>query len=52
MGSAIKGHQMPEAKRQIFLRVFSKLKQQVLWKWESETMNGEELPKNVNLSKW
>lgn len=41
---------MPEEKRQMFLNVFAKLKQQVLWKWESESMPG--LPKNVKLSKW
>ncbi|CAL8089908.1 unnamed protein product [Orchesella dallaii] len=50
MGSAIKGDMMPEAKRKMILSVFSKLKQQVLWKWESETM--PDLPKNVKLSKW
>lgn len=50
MGSAIRGHTMPEEKRMMFLNVFSKLKQQVLWKWETETMPG--LPKNVKLSKW
>ncbi|CAL8089902.1 unnamed protein product [Orchesella dallaii] len=50
MGSAIKGSQMPEAKRKLFLNVFSKVKQQVLWKWETETM--PDLPKNVKLSKW
>lgn len=50
MGSAIPGSKMPEAKRKLFLNVFSKLKQQVLWKWESETM--PDLPKNVKLSKW
>ena len=34
----------------MFLEVFSKLKQKVLWKWETEKMDG--LPKNVMLSKW
>lgn len=50
MGSAIKGEMMSEQKRKIFVNVFSKLKQRVLWKWESETM--PDLPKNVKLSKW
>lgn len=50
MGSAIKGSQMPEEKRKMFLKVFSQLKQQVLWKWETESM--ADLPKNVKLSKW
>jgi glucuronosyltransferase len=50
LGSIIKAEQMPEPKRQMFINVFSKLKQQVIWKWESETM--PDLPKNVKLSKW
>jgi len=41
---------MPEQKRQIFLNVFSKLKQRVIWKFESETI--PDLPPNVMLSKW
>jgi glucuronosyltransferase len=50
MGSALKGSQMPEKYRKMFLNVFSKLKQRVLWKWETDTMEG--LPANVKLSKW
>ncbi|CAL8084392.1 unnamed protein product [Orchesella dallaii] len=50
MGSAIRGDMMPDSKRKMILDVFSKLKQQVLWKWESETM--PDLPKNVKLAKW
>lgn len=50
MGSAIQASTMPEDKRKMFINVFSKLKQQVLWKWETETM--PDLPKNVKLSKW
>jgi UDP:flavonoid glycosyltransferase YjiC (YdhE family) len=50
LGSAIKGSEMPEKNRQLFLRVFSKLKQKVFWKWETETMEG--LPPNVKLGKW
>jgi glucuronosyltransferase len=42
---------MSEDKREAFLSVFSKLKQKILWKWETtETMEG--LPDNVKLSKW
>jgi len=41
---------MPEETRQVFLKVFSRLKQRVLWKWESE-MN-DTIPENVKLSKW
>jgi len=50
MGSAIRGDMMPDSKRKMILDVFSKLKQQVLWKWESETM--PDVPKNVKLVKW
>lgn len=41
---------MPEEKRKLFLNVFSQLKQQVIWKWETETMPN--LPANVKLTKW
>lgn len=50
MGSALKAHTMPEEYRKVFLQTFAKLKQRVLWKWETETM--DDLPKNVKLSKW
>jgi hypothetical protein len=50
MGSALKGSMMPDKQRKIFLGAFGKLKQKVLWKWETETM--EDLPPNVKLSKW
>ena len=33
-----------------FLGAFSKLKQHVLWKWESDTLPGQ--PSNVKLGKW
>ena len=41
---------MPESKRKLLLNVFKKLKQKVIWKWETEKMEG--LPSNVKLSKW
>ena len=41
---------MPESKRNAFLGAFSKLKQRVLWKWESDTLPGQ--PSNVKLGKW
>ena len=50
MGSFLQGSTMPEKYRQIFIRTFAKLKQRVLWKWETETM--ADLPPNVKLSKW
>jgi glucuronosyltransferase len=50
LGSIVKAHEMPDRIRQMFLNVFSKLKQRVIWKWETGTMEG--LPKNVKLGKW
>ena len=41
---------MSEEKRQLLLGVFRKLKQRVLWKWETEEMPDK--PDNVMLSKW
>ncbi len=41
---------LPEDKRQILIKVFSRLKQRVLWKWETEHMEGK--PDNVMLKKW
>jgi hypothetical protein len=41
---------MPEEYRKAFVNVFSRLKVRVLWKWETETMEG--LPPNVKLMKW
>jgi len=50
LGSIVQAKTMPPAYRQIFVNVFAKLKQRVIWKWEEETMEG--LPPNVKLSKW
>ena len=50
LGSAMQGSNMPEEFRKIFINVFKRLQQRVLWKWETETM--KDLPKNVKLSKW
>jgi hypothetical protein len=41
---------MPESLRNAFLKAFSNLKQQVLWKWETDTLPGQ--TKNVKLGKW
>jgi UDP:flavonoid glycosyltransferase YjiC (YdhE family) len=50
MGSNLQSSSMPESKRDAFLGAFSKLKQHVLWKWESDTLPGQ--PNNVKLGKW
>ncbi|XP_029726645.1 UDP-glycosyltransferase UGT5-like [Aedes albopictus] len=50
MGSNIKSIHFPEEKRNAFLRVFSKLKQRVLWKFEDETMPNQ--PPNLMIKAW
>lgn len=50
MGSTLKGNTFPKEKRDAFLKNFKQLPQNVIWKWESETMEGK--PDNVLLSKW
>lgn len=50
MGSNVKSRDLPQEKRDAILKVFSKLKQKILWKWENETLPGK--PPNVKLSKW
>ncbi|CAG7732085.1 unnamed protein product [Allacma fusca] len=50
MGSILKTDQMPEEMRKTFLEVFSRMKQLVIWKWNSGHMDN--LPSNVKLSKW
>jgi len=50
MGSILQGYLMPDSKRNAFLGAFSKLKQRVLWKWESDTLPGQ--LSNVKFSKW
>ncbi|XP_050523191.1 UDP-glycosyltransferase UGT5-like isoform X3 [Daktulosphaira vitifoliae] len=49
MGSLLRGETFPAHKRQMFLNVFSKLKQKVLWKWEGD-MPG--ITSNVMIKKW
>ncbi|XP_308743.4 UDP-glycosyltransferase UGT5 [Anopheles gambiae] len=50
MGSNIQSSQLPVAKREAILRVFSRLKQTVLWKWEDETLPNR--PANVIVKAW
>lgn len=42
---------MPEKYRRVFVRVFSRLRQRVIWKFESESMP-ETVSSNVMLRKW
>jgi glucuronosyltransferase len=50
MGSNLRSSQLSDYKRDAFLEAFSELKQQVLWKWETDTLPGQ--PGNVRLGKW
>ena len=49
-GSVLKASVMSDDKREALLEVFRKLKQKVLWKWETDHMNN--IPSNVMLHKW
>jgi len=49
-GTVLLGSTLPKEIVQKFSNVFSKLKQRVLWKHETESIEG--LPSNVKLSKW
>ena len=49
-GSVLKASVMSDDKRKIMLGAFGKLKQKVLWKWETEVMDNK--PSNVMLHKW
>lgn len=50
MGSNLKSAQLPAEKRDAILRTFAKLKQKVVWKWETDLLPGQ--PENVKIYKW
>lgn len=50
MGSNLKSAEMPDEKKRAIFKAFSKIKQKVLWKFETES--SEEMPANVKISKW
>ncbi|XP_025424462.1 UDP-glucuronosyltransferase 2B2-like isoform X3 [Sipha flava] len=49
MGSLLRGETFPVEKRKMFLKVFEKIPQRVLWKWEGEL---HDKPSNVMIRKW
>ena len=49
-GSVLQASFMSDDLRNTFLNVFRRLKQKVIWKWESEEMPNQ--PSNLHLSKW
>uniref|UniRef100_A0A0A9Z0Z0 UDP-glucuronosyltransferase 2B20 n=1 Tax=Lygus hesperus TaxID=30085 RepID=A0A0A9Z0Z0_LYGHE len=50
MGSVIRGSSLDTRRRDMFLKVFSELKETVLWKWESDDLPNK--PVNVFTSAW
>jgi glucuronosyltransferase len=50
MGSHMQSYLMLEFKGNAFLGAFSKLRQRVLWKWESDTLPGQ--ASSVKFGKW
>lgn len=50
MGSNLQSKNFPVEKRDAILKVLSKLKEKVLWKWEDDVLPGQ--PPNVKLGKW
>lgn len=49
-GSMIRAETLPENKRNAFIAALGSFKQQVLWKWENDTLPNR--PKNVIIRKW
>ncbi|CAG9805988.1 unnamed protein product [Chironomus riparius] len=49
-GSMIQGSDLPVEKRNAFIKVFSQLKEKVIWKFENETLIDK--PDNVMTSSW
>ncbi|XP_030760944.1 UDP-glucuronosyltransferase 2B13-like [Sitophilus oryzae] len=50
MGSHVKSKDFSDEKKKIFLNVFARLKETILWKFEDETLPGK--PENVFVRKW
>jgi glucuronosyltransferase len=51
-GSVLKGVDMPNNFRRIFLSTFARLPQRVLWKWEDQPRENDSIPSNVKLLPW
>lgn len=49
-GTNVKPSLLPKEKVQIFIKVFSELPYDILWKWDQDEISGR--PKNVKISKW
>ncbi|XP_017052945.1 UDP-glycosyltransferase UGT5 [Drosophila ficusphila] len=49
-GSQLKASSLPPARRDGIVRAFGRLEQQVIWKYENDTLPNK--PKNVHIRKW
>ncbi|XP_032517806.2 UDP-glycosyltransferase UGT5-like [Danaus plexippus] len=50
LGSNVKSAELPDSKREAFLKVFASLNQTVLWKWEDDNL--ENKPENLITRQW
>jgi glucuronosyltransferase len=50
LGSILKSNELPKSTVEILLKVFGKIKQRIVMKWESDELPGK--PQNVFISKW
>lgn len=50
MGSLLPSSKMPTKQRDIFLNAFARLKQNVIWKFEDDSITN--IPPNVRIHKW
>ena len=50
LGSHIKSADLPQEKKQAILKAFSRLKEDIIWKFEDDTLKN--VPKNVKIMKW
>lgn len=50
LGSFVQSSDMPAEKVALFFEIFSKLKQDIIWKFEDDTLPN--IPSNVKISKW
>ncbi|CAK1556340.1 unnamed protein product [Leptosia nina] len=49
-GSNVRSCELSQEKKQAFIKVFKRLKQTIIWKWEDDKL--EDKPKNVIIRKW
>ncbi|EFX64661.1 hypothetical protein DAPPUDRAFT_66055 [Daphnia pulex] len=51
-GSVLRGSDISDHVRQLFLSTFSRLPQRVIWKWEEKLDETDSIPSNVKLLPW